>query len=224
MRRTAPARAAAANPRHLWPNVLAPQGTWLFDRGSNFGWAIKALSGSRHTFVGPAPDWALGSRAMPEIEFDVEAVAPAAATGGEAAAGGGGSFAAVPCRAGAASQLWQLSPGVSPGDGKMTNVRQAGGKRGCWEIEAWYPNATQLTVYRPFFARFAPFFRRPFALPGFLAPRRRERAKNGGKWAKFGGEMVEKQRWLSGVGGSATAPGAAVNCSAGLQTVSVPCV
>ena len=44
-----------------------------------------------------------------------------------------------------------------------------------------YPNATQPTVSRPFYARFAPFFRRPFALPGFLAPRRRERAKNGEK-------------------------------------------
>ena len=37
-------------------------------------------------------------------------------------------------------------------------------------------------------------------LSGFLAPRRRERAKNGGKWAKFGGETGEKQRWLSVVG------------------------
>ena len=63
-----------------------------------------------------------------------------------------------------------------------------------------YPNATQPTVSRPFCARFAPFFRRCFALSGFLAPRRRERAKNGGKWAKFGGETGEKQRWLSGVG------------------------
>ena len=65
-----------------------------------------------------------------------------------------------------------------------------------------YPNATQPTVSRPFCARFAPFFRRSFVLSGFLAPRRRERAKNGGKWAKFGGETGEKQRWLSGVGDS----------------------
>ena len=65
-----------------------------------------------------------------------------------------------------------------------------------------YPNATQPTVSRPFFARFAPFSRRYFVLSGFLAPRRRERAKNGGKRAKFGGETGEKQRWLSGVGGS----------------------
>ena len=57
-----------------------------------------------------------------------------------------------------------------------------------------YPNATQPSVSRPFCARFAPSFRRPFALSGFLAPRRRERAKNGGKWAKFGGEAAEKQR------------------------------
>ena len=47
-----------------------------------------------------------------------------------------------------------------------------------------------------FLGRFAPvlrrFFRRSFALSGFLAPRRRERAKNGVKWAKFGGETAEK--------------------------------
>ena len=35
-----------------------------------------------------------------------------------------------------------------------------------------------------------------------MAPRRRERAKNGVKLAKFGGETAEKQRWLSGVGHS----------------------
>ena len=26
---------------HDWPNVLAVQGTWLFDQGSNFGWSIS---------------------------------------------------------------------------------------------------------------------------------------------------------------------------------------
>ena len=41
-------------------------------------------------------------------------------------------------------------------------------------------------VSTPFLALFPPFFRRFFALPGFLAPRRRERAKDGGKWAKNG--------------------------------------
>eukprot|EP01045_Picozoa_sp_COSAG04_P003618 COSAG04_NODE_148_length_22826_cov_11.360026_13_plen_266_part_00 len=41
-------------------------------------------------------------------------------------------------------------------------------------------------VSTPFWALFPPFFRRLFALPGFLAPRRRERAKDGGKWAKNG--------------------------------------
>ena len=46
----------------------------------------------------------------------------------------------------------------------------------------------------PLFARFAPSFRRSFAVAGFLAPRRREWAKNGVKWAKFGGETAEKQR------------------------------
>ena len=185
--------AAAANPRHLWPNVLAPQGTWLFDRGSNFGWAIKALSGSRHTFVGPAPDWALGSRAVPEIEFDVEAVAPAAATGGEAAAGGGGSFAAVPCRAGAASQLWQLSPGVSPGDGKVTNVRQAGGKRGCWEIEG-IPTPTSPL----FLGRFAPVLRR-FAAVLLRCPASwRRDGENGRKMAENGRNLGEKRARNSG--------------------------
>ena len=53
-----------------------------------------------------------------------------------------------------------------------------------------------------FLRRFPPVLRRTFAvlsaLSGFLAPRRRERARNGGKWAKFGGETAEKQRWLSG--------------------------
>ena len=48
------------------------------------------------------------------------------------------------------------------------------------------------TISRPPFARFAPSFHRSFAVSGFLAPRRRERAKNGVKWAKFGGETAEK--------------------------------
>eukprot|EP01045_Picozoa_sp_COSAG04_P005660 COSAG04_NODE_265_length_18593_cov_4.226776_16_plen_213_part_00 len=41
-------------------------------------------------------------------------------------------------------------------------------------------------VSTPFLALFPPFFRRFSALPGFLAPRRRERAKDGGKWAENG--------------------------------------
>ena len=41
-------------------------------------------------------------------------------------------------------------------------------------------------VSTPFLTLFAPFFRRFSALSGFLAPRRRERAKDGGKWAKNG--------------------------------------
>ena len=56
----------------------------------------------------------------------------------------------------------------------------------------------QPAVSRPFCGRFAPFFRRSFALSGFLAPRRGERARNGVKWARFGAETGEKQRWLSG--------------------------
>jgi len=50
----------------------------------------------------------------------------------------------------------------------------------------------QPTISRPLFARFAPSFHRSFAVSGFLAPRRRERAKNGVRWAKFGGETAEK--------------------------------
>ena len=42
------------------------------------------------------------------------------------------------------------------------------------------------TLSRPFLPRFPPFFRRSFALSGFLAPRRRKWAKNGVKWAKNG--------------------------------------
>ena len=41
-------------------------------------------------------------------------------------------------------------------------------------------------VSTPFLTLFPPFFRLFFALSGFLAPRRRERAKDGGKWAKNG--------------------------------------
>ena len=67
-------------------------------------------------------------------------------------------------------------------------------------IEHGIPTPLAPLFSRPLFARFAPSFRRSFAVSGFLAPRRRERAKNGVKWAKFGGETAEKQRWLSGVG------------------------
>ena len=41
-------------------------------------------------------------------------------------------------------------------------------------------------VFRPLFAEQRPLTRRSFALSGFLASRRRGRAKNGVKWAKFG--------------------------------------
>ena len=47
-----------------------------------------------------------------------------------------------------------------------------------------YPNATQPTVSRPFWTRFAPCFRRSFALSGFLAENGRnlgeKRARNSG--------------------------------------------
>ena len=39
-------------------------------------------------------------------------------------------------------------------------------------------------VSRPFWARFVPLVRRPFALSGFLAPRRRKRAKLGRRAAE----------------------------------------
>ena len=37
---------------------------------------------------------------------------------------------------GTASQQWTLSPGVTPGSAKVTNVKGAGTGAGCWEIEA----------------------------------------------------------------------------------------
>ena len=43
---------------------------------------------------------------------------------------------------------------------------------------------------RPLFARFAPSFYRYSAVFGFLAPRRRERAKDGVKWARNGLKRV----------------------------------
>ena len=55
-----------------------------------------------------------------------------------------GQFTTQLCRQDAAGQSWELSPGVVPGDEKITNVRlhplTAGGcahnECGCWEIEA----------------------------------------------------------------------------------------
>ena len=48
-----------------------------------------------------------------------------------------GAFTAQPCKPGAASQEWLLSPGVTPGDSKVTNVKMAAAHGGgCWEIEA----------------------------------------------------------------------------------------
>jgi hypothetical protein len=44
-------------------------------------------------------------------------------------------FDAQPCVPGKASQLWLLSPGVSPGDAASTVIRSAAGSTGgCWEI------------------------------------------------------------------------------------------
>ena len=92
------------------------------------------------------------------------------------------------------SWLWPAPKSVRPADATAEQDEA--------DYSPVVSNATQPTVSRPFLARFPPFFRRSFALSGFLAPRRRERAKNGEKWAKFGGETGEKQRWLSGVGHS----------------------
>ena len=48
-----------------------------------------------------------------------------------------GAFSAEPCKVGAASQAWVLSPGVAPGDSQPTNVALATrSKASCWEIEA----------------------------------------------------------------------------------------
>ena len=48
-----------------------------------------------------------------------------------------GQFTAQPCKPGAAGQSWTLSPGVVPGDSKVTNMKMAVSKGGgCWEIEA----------------------------------------------------------------------------------------
>ena len=52
-----------------------------------------------------------------------------------------------------------------------------------WSIRM---NGSYTAVSTPFLALFPPFFRCLFALSGFLASRRRERPKDGGKWAKNG--------------------------------------
>ena len=71
------------------------------------------------------------------------------------------------------------------------------------------------TIYRPLFARFAPSFHRSFATLGFLAPRRRERAKNGVKWAKFGGETPRNSGDLKALGAqTATATAPSPSCRA----------
>jgi len=60
-------------PREAWPDVLAVQGTWLFDQGSNSGYSVRQ-GGAPHggsALVGPAHDWALGSHANPLFEFDI---------------------------------------------------------------------------------------------------------------------------------------------------------
>jgi hypothetical protein len=129
-------RSAAQHRLQQWRNVLDARNTWFFDLGSNAGWKLQETAGQRHAFVGPAPDWALGSRAVPTLEFDV--VAQSASVRDELPRPAGGNFAAVPCKAGSASQMWTLSSGVKPGDSKPTIVKlgAAASKGGCWEIEA----------------------------------------------------------------------------------------
>ena len=44
-------------------------------------------------------------------------------------------FSAQKCAANKTSQMWELSPGVKPGDALPTNVKSGAGKTGgCWEI------------------------------------------------------------------------------------------
>ena len=77
-----------------WRNVLDARNTWFFDLGSNFGWSLKETAGQKHAFVGPAPDWSLGNRAVPTLEFDV--IAQAVNAGDELGDPAGGNFAAIP--------------------------------------------------------------------------------------------------------------------------------
>ncbi|CAJ1406111.1 unnamed protein product [Effrenium voratum] len=49
-----------------WPDVLG--NTWLFDQGSTFGYRPEA-DGQAAAIRGPAPDWSLGSNAVPLIRF-----------------------------------------------------------------------------------------------------------------------------------------------------------
>eukprot|EP01045_Picozoa_sp_COSAG04_P026265 COSAG04_NODE_3613_length_2671_cov_1.506998_2_plen_370_part_00 len=71
--------------------------------------------------------------------------------------------------------------GWRPRPGRPQGSLQAH-RRG-WGIRMY---GSDTPVSTPFWALFPPFFRRFSALSGFLAPRRRERAKDGGKWAKNG--------------------------------------
>ena len=101
--------------------------------GSNFGYAVKYTSNSRKraAIVGPAPDWALGSRNNPVLEFDVLVDSTRTATRRSE----GGTFAAVECVEGRISQQWTLSPGVLPRTSNKSNVKMAAPGGGCWEIE-----------------------------------------------------------------------------------------
>jgi hypothetical protein len=44
------------------------------------------------------------------------------------------AISAQPCASHLVEQQWTLSPGVSPGDSKLTNVKMATPNGGCWEI------------------------------------------------------------------------------------------
>eukprot|EP01045_Picozoa_sp_COSAG04_P027407 COSAG04_NODE_4006_length_2364_cov_2.170861_2_plen_166_part_00 len=121
----------------------------------------------------------------------VHDVVNAAVEAGLANAVEGSSFSAASLAASHAILAGLLELGLCQG-GSVEELHAAGIHSLFMPHSLGYPNATKPTVSRPFFARFAPCFRRSFALSGFLAPGRRERAKNGGKWAKFGGETGEK--------------------------------
>jgi hypothetical protein len=44
------------------------------------------------------------------------------------------AISAQPCASGLVEQQWTLSPGVIPGDSKVTSVKMAAPGGGCWEI------------------------------------------------------------------------------------------
>jgi hypothetical protein len=136
IRARSPSPSPSALPSVLdYPDILDPRsGYWLFDRGSNYGYSARGTKGGSFSLSGPAPDWALGGRAVPSLEFDfITSKDPTAEQSGEAA-GGGGSFAAPKCKPNTPSQQWTLSPNAKPGGGPQPTVLKSVADKGCWEI------------------------------------------------------------------------------------------